>query len=42
MTAATLVDELAAVIVHDPGFGVLGRLERRREIDRHRLAVQAR
>ena len=36
-----VIDELTAVIVHDPRFGVFGRLERRLQLDRHGLAVQA-
>ena len=34
------IDELAAVIVHDPGFGILTRFERRLQLNGNRFAVK--
>jgi hypothetical protein len=35
------IDELAAMIVHDPRFEVFSRFERRLQLDRHRFTVEA-
>jgi hypothetical protein len=33
------IDELAAVVMYDAGFDVLGRFKRRLQLDRHGFAV---
>ncbi|MEO8627181.1 MAG: hypothetical protein ABI612_03655 [Betaproteobacteria bacterium] len=34
------IDELAAVIVHDPGFGILTRFERRLQLNGNRFVIK--